>query len=82
MASSLRIGDSRAGLTARLPPQALDGPPDGSEPEPPGMDACVYYRTTDYALHPVYRLFFDDGRLAAKDVLDQDLRRSSTDATP
>ncbi|MGW7369773.1 sensor histidine kinase [Streptomyces sp. NPDC054841] len=72
---ALRIGDSRTDVTTRLPPYALDGRPDGSEPEPPGMDECVYYRTTDYALLPVYRLCFDDGRLAAKDVLDQDRRR-------
>ncbi|MGW1883030.1 hypothetical protein [Streptomyces sp. NPDC001970] len=51
--------------------RTLDGPPDGSPPEPPGTDACVYYRTTDHALYPVYRLCFDSGRLTTKDVLDR-----------
>ncbi|MER6998841.1 histidine kinase [Streptomyces sp. NPDC000410] len=68
----LHVGDSRADVTTRLPRYQLDGSPDAAPPEPAGMDECVYYRTTDYELTPVYRLCFVGERLASKDVVAED----------
>ncbi|MFF3315423.1 sensor histidine kinase [Streptomyces sp. NPDC003035] len=63
---ALRIGDPLAADAERLPPHPLDGPPAGAPAEPPGMDRCLYYRSTLLAAVPVYRLCLADGRLAGK----------------
>ncbi|MFC8511237.1 histidine kinase [Streptomyces sp. NPDC057411] len=59
----LRLGQSRSELAERLPDRPLDGRPQRAPAEPPGMDECLYYRTTLLAAIPVYRLCFVDGRL-------------------
>ncbi|MEO3976578.1 histidine kinase [Streptomyces sp. CAU 1734] len=70
---SLRIGDTRAETESRLPEEEVDRAPSGAGPEPAGVDACVYYRTTWLRPLPAYRLCYRDGRLAAKaKVVDVD----------
>ncbi|MDT9689747.1 histidine kinase [Streptomyces sp. P9(2023)] len=65
----LRVGDPLSADAERLPPHPLDGPPADVPPEPPGMDACLYYRATMTASVPVYRLCLVDGHLADKAVV-------------
>ncbi|MFF9911537.1 sensor histidine kinase [Streptomyces sp. NPDC013457] len=67
--TGLRVGDPLSADAERLPPHPLDGPPASAPPEPPGMDACLYYRAAMTASVPVYRLCLVDGRLAAKAVV-------------
>ncbi|MFE5967611.1 sensor histidine kinase [Streptomyces sp. NPDC056463] len=67
--TGLRVGDPLSADAERLPPHPLDGPPASAPPEPPGMDACLYYRAVMTASVPVYRLCLVDGRLAAKAVV-------------
>ncbi|MEU4275569.1 histidine kinase [Streptomyces tanashiensis] len=62
----MRVGQSLAELTEDLPDHPLDGPPQRTPAEPPGMDECRYYRSTMLAAIPVYRLCFVDGHLAGK----------------
>ncbi|MFD7320135.1 sensor histidine kinase [Streptomyces sp. NPDC059875] len=63
---ALRVGDPLTADAERLPPHPLDGPPAAAPAEPPGMDRCLYYRSTLLAAVPVYRLCLADGRLADK----------------
>ncbi|MEE1757098.1 sensor histidine kinase [Streptomyces sp. SP18CS02] len=65
----IRVGDARADVETRLPPHSLDGPPRTAPAEPPGMDECLYYRTGEFTVLPVYRLCFRDGRLADRAVV-------------
>ncbi|MGW2020033.1 sensor histidine kinase [Streptomyces sp. NPDC001927] len=67
--AGLRVGAPLAADSEELPPHPLDGPPAGAPPEPPGMDACLYYRATMTASVPVYRLCLVDGRLADKAIV-------------
>lgn len=60
----IRLGQTRSEIGAWLPERPLDGRPQRAPEEPPGMDECLYYRTTLLAAIPVYRLCFVDGRLA------------------
>lgn len=65
----IRVGQSLAEIDEEAedwPDRPLDGPPRGAPAEPPGMDACRYYRATMLAAVPVYRLCFADGHLADK----------------
>ncbi|MFF0437050.1 sensor histidine kinase [Streptomyces sp. NPDC004327] len=62
----LRLGQTRAETATRLPDRHLDGRPARTPAEPPGMDECLYYRSTLLAAIPVYRLCYVDGRLAAR----------------
>ncbi|MFI8827899.1 sensor histidine kinase [Streptomyces sp. NPDC053431] len=62
----IRVGQTRAEITGHLPPRHLDGRPQRVPAEPPGMDECLYYRSTLLATIPVYRLCYVDGRLAGK----------------
>ncbi|MFJ7065022.1 sensor histidine kinase [Streptomyces sp. NPDC101115] len=60
----IRVGQSRAEVAEHLPDRRLDGRPQRAPAEPPGMDECLYYRSTMLAAIPVYRLCYVDGRLA------------------
>ncbi|MFJ3904711.1 sensor histidine kinase [Streptomyces sp. NPDC090025] len=62
----IQVGQSRAEVAEFVPDEHLDGPPKGLPAEPPGMDECLYYRSTMLAAIPVYRLCYADGRLAGK----------------
>ncbi|MFD0368925.1 histidine kinase [Streptomyces sp. NPDC127114] len=62
----IRVGQSRTEVAGHLPDRHLDGRPQRAPAEPPGMDECLYYRSTMLAAIPVYRLCYADGRLADK----------------
>ncbi|MEV5968969.1 histidine kinase [Streptomyces sp. NPDC051921] len=62
----IRIGQTRAEVAEHLPDRHLDGRPHRVPAEPPGMDECLYYRSTMLAAIPVYRLCYVDGRLAGR----------------
>ncbi|MFD3943488.1 sensor histidine kinase [Streptomyces sp. NPDC058579] len=67
--AGLRVGAPLAADSDELPPHPLDGPPADAPSEPPGMDACLYYRAAMTASVPVYRLCLVDGRLADKAIV-------------
>ncbi|MFD5327074.1 histidine kinase [Streptomyces sp. NPDC127092] len=62
----IHVGRPRAEVAEHLPDRHLDGRPQRAPAEPPGMDECLYYRSTMLAAIPVYRLCYADGRLADK----------------
>lgn len=69
----LSTGDDRADVERVLPVfDYRPGPIPGEPPAPPGSDCHYYLVTSEQGLHPVYRLCFTDGRLAAKDVIERE----------
>lgn len=62
----IHTGTARPDIARSLPSRHLDGPPHAVPAEPPGMDECLYYRSTLLAAIPVYRLCYADGHLANK----------------
>ncbi|PSK95384.1 signal transduction histidine kinase [Murinocardiopsis flavida] len=66
----LSVGDDRDAVRRVLPVfDYRPGPIPGEPPAPHGSE-CEYYLVTDsQGRHPVYRLCFADGRLAAKDEI-------------
>lgn len=69
----LRPGDARSRVEAVLPFLALDAPPDGTPPPPPGR-SCVYYGVSPDSA-AAYELCFAGDRLATKRVARERPRR-------
>jgi signal transduction histidine kinase len=66
----MRIGQPRADLSGL--PRRQVGDPSPAPPVPPGA-SCEYYTDGNFPLaRPTYRLCFTEGRLATKDVLNDD----------
>ncbi|MFF0448492.1 sensor histidine kinase [Streptomyces sp. NPDC004609] len=82
---TIRVGDTRAVVSARLPERSLKERPAGVDREPPDAGDCVYYRVERFSDTPAYRLCFKDGRLVSKaivvDVANEE-HRASGDASP
>ncbi|MFI9357314.1 sensor histidine kinase [Streptomyces lydicus] len=69
----LRPGDPRSRVEPVLPFFALDAPPDGTSPPPPGR-SCVYYGVAPDSA-AAYELCFAGDRLATKRVVRERPRR-------
>ncbi|MFI0214685.1 sensor histidine kinase [Streptomyces lydicus] len=69
----LRPGDARSRVESVLPFFALDAPPDGTPPPPPGR-SCVYYGVSPDSA-AAYELCFAGDRLATKRVARERPRR-------
>ncbi|MEV7378834.1 ATP-binding protein [Streptomyces lydicus] len=69
----LRPGDPRSRVESVLPFLALDAPPDGTPPPPPGR-SCVYYGVSPDSA-AAYELCFAGDRLATKRVARERPRR-------
>lgn len=63
----LHLGDPRSRVESVLPFFALDAPPDGTEPPPPGR-SCVYYSIRPDS-DSAYQLCFADDRLITKRIV-------------
>ncbi|MEU5159757.1 histidine kinase [Streptomyces sp. NPDC020875] len=79
---AIRVGDPRSEVLKRLPEHRLPGRPAGVDPEPPGVDRCVYHRADTLTDTPAYRFCFTADRLSSKavvtDVPNEELRYRGT----
>ncbi|MEU3600654.1 histidine kinase [Streptomyces sp. NPDC006798] len=79
---AIRVGDPRSEVLRRLPEHRLPGRPAGVDPEPPGVDRCVYHRADTLSDTPAYRFCFTADRLSSKavvtDVPNEELRYRGT----